>query len=252
MSRGQSFTSMAALPKSEARTSRNDGDTCNGRSRVTHLSRASLTPPNAVVALVLARRNNPPLTQIQTRIAPARANATRPTSLQRNLSTMTTDAKPPELLKFSRARLHTGSATSDRMPESLLSHLSQLRQTLTTISAEVICPDPALHATRACNGNAKRNENAVCPGETVWNVICSCVLCRDMHCEEITVTRNTNSAVENNGLIGKSRRSKFESSSYRPTAFESAEAFGGFEYFPFRLLPLWPSTLIRLFEQEEE
>jgi hypothetical protein len=74
-----------------------------------------------------------------------------------------------------------------------------------------------------------------------------------MHCEEITVTRNTNSAVENNGSIGKGRRSELESSGCGPTAFELAEAFGGgFEYFPFRLLPLWPSTLIPLFEQEGE
>jgi len=74
-----------------------------------------------------------------------------------------------------------------------------------------------------------------------------------MHCEEITVTRNTISAVENNESTGKSVRSGLKSSSYAPTAFESTEAFGGgFEYFPFRLLPLWPSTLIRLFEQEEK
>jgi hypothetical protein len=74
-----------------------------------------------------------------------------------------------------------------------------------------------------------------------------------MHREEITVTRNTNSAVENNESIGKSAGSGLESSSYAPTTFESTEAFGGgFEYLPFRRLPLWPSTLIRLFEQEEE
>jgi hypothetical protein len=74
-----------------------------------------------------------------------------------------------------------------------------------------------------------------------------------MHCEELTVTRNTNSGVGNNESIGKSARSGLESPSYAPTAFESAEVFGGgFEYFPFRRLPLWLSTLIRLFEQEEE
>jgi hypothetical protein len=66
------------------------------------------------------------------------------------------------------------------------------------------------------------------------------------------VKRNTNSAVENNESIGKSTRSGLESSSYARTAFEFAEALGGsFEYFPFRRL-FWPSTLIRLFEQEEE
>jgi len=74
-----------------------------------------------------------------------------------------------------------------------------------------------------------------------------------MHCEEITVTRNTNSTVENNGSIGKSASSGLESSNYAATAFEFAEAFGGgSEYFPFSRLPLWPFTLIRLFKQEEE
>jgi hypothetical protein len=74
-----------------------------------------------------------------------------------------------------------------------------------------------------------------------------------MHCGVVTVTRNTNSAVENNESTGKSTRSGLECASYAPTDLECAEAFGGgFEYFPLRLLPLWPSTLIRLFEQEEE
>jgi hypothetical protein len=74
-----------------------------------------------------------------------------------------------------------------------------------------------------------------------------------MHCEEITVTRNTNSAVENNESIGKSTRSGLECASYAPTAFEFAEAFGGgSEYFPFSRLPLWSFSLIRLFGQEEE
>jgi hypothetical protein len=74
-----------------------------------------------------------------------------------------------------------------------------------------------------------------------------------MHREEITVTRNTNSAVENNESIGKSAGSGLESSNYAPTAFEFTEAFGGgLEYPPFRRLPLLPSTLIRLFKQEEE
>jgi hypothetical protein len=92
MSRGQSFTSMAAWPKSEARSSQNDGDICNGDTAAHAPLSCILTPPNAVVALVFARRNNAPLTQIQTRIALVRANAARPTSLQRKLSTMTTDA----------------------------------------------------------------------------------------------------------------------------------------------------------------
>jgi hypothetical protein len=75
----------------------------------------------------------------------------------------------------------------------------------------------------------------------------------DVHCEEITVTRNTNSAVENNESIAKSTRSGLESSSYAAPPFEPTEFFGsGFEYFPFPRLPLWRSTLIRLFEQEEE
>jgi len=79
------------------------------------------------------------------------------------------------------------------------------------------------------------------------------VLCSDIHREEITVTRNTNSAVENNESIGKSAGSGLESSSYAPTALEFAEAFGGgSEYFQFWRLPLWPFTLIRSFKQEEE
>jgi hypothetical protein len=74
-----------------------------------------------------------------------------------------------------------------------------------------------------------------------------------VHCEEITVTRNTNSAVENNASIGKSTRSGLDCASYAPTAFEFAEAFGGgSEYFPCSRMPLWPFTLIRLFKQEEE
>jgi len=79
------------------------------------------------------------------------------------------------------------------------------------------------------------------------------VLCSDMHGEEITLTRNINSAVENNESIAKSTRSGLESSSYAAPPFEPTELFGnGVEYFPFRRLPLWPSTLIRLFEQEEK
>jgi len=68
------------------------------------------------------------------------------------------------------------------------------------------------------------------------------------------VTRkNTISAVEDNGSTGKSTRSGLECVSYAPTAFEFAEAFGGgSEYFQFWRLPLWASTLIRRFEQEEE
>src|SRR5258706_14974245 len=74
-----------------------------------------------------------------------------------------------------------------------------------------------------------------------------------MHCEAFTVTRNTNSAVENNESTGKSTRSGLDCASYAPTAFEFAEAFGGgSEYFPFSRLPLWPLTSIRLFRQEEE
>jgi hypothetical protein len=66
------------------------------------------------------------------------------------------------------------------------------------------------------------------------------------------MTRNMNSAVENDGASVKSGRNELESSSYGPPAFELAEAFGcSFEYFPLRLLqPL--STLSRLFEQEGE
>jgi hypothetical protein len=79
------------------------------------------------------------------------------------------------------------------------------------------------------------------------------VLCNDTYCKELTVTRNTISAVKDNGSTGKSTRSGLESASYAPTAFEFAEAFGGgSEYFQFWRLPLWPFTLIRLFKQEEE
>ena len=67
------------------------------------------------------------------------------------------------------------------------------------------------------------------------------------------MTRNTISVVENNESTGKNIRSGLERVSYAPTDSELADAFGGgFEYFPFRLLPLWPSTLIRWFEQEDE
>jgi len=73
-----------------------------------------------------------------------------------------------------------------------------------------------------------------------------------MH-SELTVARNTNSAVENNQSIGKSASSRLESPNYAPMAFDSAEVFGGgFEYFAFQRLSLWPSMLIRVFEQEEE
>jgi len=74
-----------------------------------------------------------------------------------------------------------------------------------------------------------------------------------MRCEEITVARNTSSAVEKNESIGKSTRSGLDCASYGLTPFEFAEAFGGgSEYFPFSRLRLWPFTLIRLFKQEEE
>jgi hypothetical protein len=64
------------------------------------------------------------------------------------------------------------------------------------------------------------------------------------------VTRNTSSAVENNGAIGKGRRSEQDLSSYAPKDFESNEFFGGgSEYLPF-----WrpPFRWIRLFEEEDE
>ena len=87
----------------------------------------------------------------------------------------------------------------------------------------------------------------------VWKLTCSCVVCNDTYCKELTVTRNTISAVKDNGSTGKSTRSGLECASYAPTAFELAEAFGGgSEYFQFSRLPLWPFTLIRLFKQEEE
>src|SRR5258708_22089698 len=85
----------------------------------------------------------------------------------------------------------------------------------------------------------------------VWKLTCLFVPCNDTHCKELTMTRNTISAVEDNESTGKSTRSGLECASYPPTAFEFAEAFGGgSEYFPFWRLPLWPFTLIPLFKQE--
>ena len=67
------------------------------------------------------------------------------------------------------------------------------------------------------------------------------------------MTRNSMSAVENNGSIVKSTTSGLDVSSYVPTDFEFAESFGGgSEFFPFLRPPLWPFNLIRLFRQEEE
>jgi hypothetical protein len=88
--------------------------------------------------------------------------------------------------------------------------------------------------------------------QLVWQTSCSFVLCSDTRCADLTVTRNTIPAVENNESIGKGTGadSSFPAMHGR---LECTEAFeGGFEYFPFRRLPLWPSTLIRLFEQEEK
>jgi hypothetical protein len=67
------------------------------------------------------------------------------------------------------------------------------------------------------------------------------------------VTRNSMAAVENNGAVVKSPKSRLDPSSYRLTDFELAEFFGGgSEYLPFVRLPLWPFTSFRLFKQEEE
>jgi hypothetical protein len=114
--------------------------------------------------------------------------------------------------------------------------------------SEFVLTTPRLHAVDNASGSKTRLRGfAVKP---VWNIICCYVLCSDMHCEEITLTRNTNSAVENNGSIGPSRRCELESFRYTPTAFAFAEFFGGgLEYLPF-----WrpPFSLIRLFEEEDE
>ena len=68
-----------------------------------------------------------------------------------------------------------------------------------------------------------------------------------------TVTRNSTSAVENNGSVARNTKSGLDLSSYVPTDFEFAESFGGgSEFFPFLRPPLWPFTLIRLFGQEKE
>jgi hypothetical protein len=71
--------------------------------------------------------------------------------------------------------------------------------------------------------------------------------CAATGCEEIRVTRKTNSGVDNKESIGKSRRNELDLSSYAPTDFEFAEFFGGAEYF-------WrsPFSLIRLFEEEDK
>jgi len=67
---------------------------------------------------------------------------------------------------------------------------------------------------------------------------------------KIRLTRNTNSAAENIGSIGKCRRSQLDLSSYALTDCEFAEFFGGgSEYLPFLRLPF---RVIRLFEKEEE
>ena len=66
------------------------------------------------------------------------------------------------------------------------------------------------------------------------------------------MTRNTMSAAEKNEAIVQGTNSELGSSRYTPMAFAFAESFGGgSECLPF-WRPLWPFSLIRLFEQEEE
>jgi hypothetical protein len=66
------------------------------------------------------------------------------------------------------------------------------------------------------------------------------------------VTRNTMSAAEKNEDIVQGTNSDLGSSRYIPTAFAFAESFGGgSECMPF-WGPLWPSSSIRLFDQEED
>ena len=67
------------------------------------------------------------------------------------------------------------------------------------------------------------------------------------------MTRNSMSAVENNGSVVRNTKSGPDLSSYEPTDFEFAESFGGgSDYLPFLRPPLWPFSLIRLLRQEEE
>ena len=67
------------------------------------------------------------------------------------------------------------------------------------------------------------------------------------------MTRNSMSAVENNGAIVKSTKSGLVVSSYEPPDFEFAESFGGgSDYLPSLRPPLWPFSFICLFGQEEE
>jgi hypothetical protein len=87
----------------------------------------------------------------------------------------------------------------------------------------------------------------------VWKVSCLHELRSDTRYEELTVTRNTISVVENNESTEKNTRSGLECASYAPTGFEFEESFGGgSEFLPFLRPPLWPFSLVRLFGQEEE
>ena len=92
---------------------------------------------------------------------------------------------------------------------------------------------------------------AVFHKKSVWKISCYVVLRRviDAH-EELTVTNNTIAGVDNE-LLGASTRRGIESSTCVPRVLAAEVYGGGSEYFPFWQLPLWPSTLIRLFEQEE-
>ena len=66
------------------------------------------------------------------------------------------------------------------------------------------------------------------------------------------MTRNTMSPAEKNEAIVQGTNSELGSSGYTPTACAFAESFGGgSECMPF-WGPLWPSSSIRLFDQEED
>ena len=78
----------------------------------------------------------------------------------------------PVLQRKSPNSIRGVSITTRRRYTVAMTPRPQLRQTLITINAEVIRPAPPLHARRACNGDAKRNENAVCPSETIRFFAC--------------------------------------------------------------------------------
>jgi hypothetical protein len=74
------------------------------------------------------------------------------------------------------------------------------------------------------------------------------VLGSDTCCEGDTVTRTKRLAGASNESIGE-----IQSSAYAPTICEFSDGLGGgAEYFPSWRQRLWPFTLFRSFEQEDQ